>query len=46
MGVCGSQNKIKELGMGRRQIPIDLVNRLSKSMSKITYINNEKKIIK
>ena len=40
MGVCDSQIK-KEVGMGRRQIPIDLVNRLSKSMCKITYINTD-----
>ena len=43
MGVGNSQNRKEELGMGRRQIPIYLANKLSKSMCKITYINTDNK---
>jgi hypothetical protein len=55
MGICGSQlnrkkqekNKMikEELGMGHRPIPLNVANKLSKSICKITFINNENQII-
>ena len=55
MGICDSQlnskkqekNKMinEELGMGHRPIPLSVSNKLSKSICKITFINNENQII-
>ena len=36
---------IEELGMGHRPVPIRMSTKLSKSICKITFINNENKII-
>ena len=43
MGVGNSQNRKDELGTGHKQVPLRLANKLSKSICKITYINEDNK---